>query len=77
MLGERLLQKLESAEIDRLYTELAKRIAPGTVLNAHSVLASCLATAFRQRKLSRDPMRDVDGDAAERVPCPPLARLRR
>lgn len=58
-LGNRPLQKLQSTEIDALYTRLGEKISQRTLLNAHTVFASSLATAFRQRKVGRNPMLDV------------------
>jgi integrase len=58
-LGDRPLQKLQPSEIDTLYVRLAERISERTLLNAHTVLASCLGMAFRHRKVGRNPMLDV------------------
>jgi integrase len=59
-LGNRPLQKLQSTEIDALYTRLREKISERTLLNAHIVLASALAMAFRTRKIGRNPMLDVE-----------------
>jgi len=58
-LGHRQLQKLQSTEIDTLYTQLAKKISARTAHHIHNVLGSCLRTAVRTRKLARNPMSDV------------------
>jgi integrase len=58
-LGNRPLQKLQSTEIDALYTRLGEKISQRTLLNAHTVFASSLAMAFRQRKVGRNPILDV------------------
>jgi len=58
-LGNRQLQKLQSTEIDALYTRLAKKISARTAHHIHNVFGSCLRTAVRTRKLSRNPMSDV------------------
>jgi integrase len=58
-LGDRPLQKLQSTEIDALYTRLAEKISARTAHHIHNVLGSCLRTAVRTRKLSRNPMSDV------------------
>ena len=58
-LGGRQLQKLQSTEIDALYTRLAEKISPRTAHHIHNVFGSCLRTATRSRKLSRNPMLDV------------------
>jgi integrase len=58
-LGNRPLQKLQSTEIDALYTRLREKISERTLLNAHVVFASALAMAFRTRKIGRNQMLDV------------------
>ena len=58
-LGGRQLQKLQSTEIDALYTQLAEKISPRTAHHIHNVFGSSLRTATRSRKLSRNPMHDV------------------
>jgi integrase len=58
-LGNRPLQKLQSTEIDALYTRLVVKISQRTLLNTHTVFASSLAMAFRQRKVGRNPLLDV------------------
>jgi integrase len=59
MLGNRPLQKLQSTEIDALYTRLADKISPRTAHHIHNVFGSCLRTAVRTRKLARNPMLEV------------------
>ena len=58
-LGHRRLQKLQSTEIDALYTQLAEKISARTAHHVHNVLGSSLRTAVRTRKLARNPMADV------------------
>jgi len=58
-LGNRPLQKLQSTEIDALYTRLREKISERTLLNAHVVFGSALAMAFRTRKIGRNPVLDV------------------
>src|SRR5262249_21510048 len=58
-LGNRPLQKLQSTEIDALYTRLVEKISARTAHHIHTVFGSCLRTAVRTRKLSRNPMSDV------------------
>jgi integrase len=58
-LGGRPLQKLQSTEIDALYTQLAKKLSARTAHHVHNVFGSCLRTATRTRKLPRNPMLDV------------------
>jgi len=59
ILGGRPLQKLQSTEIDALYVRMAEKISARTAHHIHNVLGSCLRTAVRTRKLSRNPMSDV------------------
>ena len=58
-LGNRPLQKLQSTEIDTLYTQLVEKISARTAHHIHITLGSCLRTATRTRKLARNPMLDV------------------
>jgi hypothetical protein len=58
-LGARPLQKLQSTEIDALYTQLSEKISARTDHHIHNAFGSCLRTAVRTRKLSRNPMSDV------------------
>jgi integrase len=64
-LGARPLQKLRSMEIDELYDELEKKIAPMTAHHVHVTFNSCLSTAERKGLLIANPMR-----RAEQVPSP-------
>ena len=58
-LGARLLQQLQSTEIDDLYTRLAETMAESTLRYVHIVFGSCLATAVRTRKITRNPMSEL------------------
>src|SRR5262249_38809246 len=58
-LGNRPLQKLQSTEIDKLYTQLADKISARTAHHIHNIFGSCLRTAVRTRKNSRNPLFDV------------------
>jgi integrase len=58
-LGERRLQQLQSTDIDDLYARLAGTMAPPTLRYVHIVLGSCLATAARTRKITRNPMTEL------------------
>jgi integrase len=58
-LGDRPLQQLKSTEVDDLYAHLAKTMAPPTLRYVHNVLGSCLATAARTRKITRNPMTEL------------------
>jgi integrase len=58
-LGERLLQQLQSNEIDALYVRLGGKISARTAHHVHTVLNACLGTAARTRKIARNPMREL------------------
>jgi integrase len=64
-LGARPLQQLQSTEIDALYEKLSEKLSGNTLCNLHGVLGACMTTAFRTRKLSRNPMLEL-----ARVPSP-------
>ena len=59
VLGHRPLQKLQSSEIDALYTALADKLAPTTLNSVHVTFMSCLNTAVRTRKIAKNPMADL------------------
>jgi integrase len=58
-LGDRPLQQLQSTEIDDLYAQLSESMAAPTLRYVHVVLSSCLGTAARTRKITRNPMVDL------------------
>jgi integrase len=58
-LGARPLQQLQSTEIDALYEKLSEKLSGNTLCNLHGVLGACMTTAFRTRKLSRNPMLEL------------------
>lgn len=64
-LGARPLQQLLATEIDKLYSELAKRLAPRTHHHVHTVFNACLSTAERKGLVIANPMKRV-----EQVPSP-------
>jgi integrase len=64
-LGARPLQHLQSTEIDALYEKLSEKLSGNTLCNLHGVLGACITTAFRTRKLSRNPMLEL-----AKVPSP-------
>ncbi|MCK1493463.1 site-specific integrase [Bradyrhizobium sp. 180] len=66
-LGDRQLQKLRAADIDKLYADIETKgeIAPRTAHHVHTVFGACLATAFRKGMIAGNPMLRV-----ERVPNP-------
>jgi integrase len=64
-LGERRLQQLQAAEIDRLYVDLVEKRSPRTAHHVHTVLGACPGTAVRKGLLTANPMARV-----EKVPSP-------
>jgi hypothetical protein len=58
-LGDRPLQQLQSTEIDALYDKLSGKLSGNTLTNLHGVLGACITTAFRTRKISRNPMLEL------------------
>jgi len=64
-LGERLLQQLQSSEIDALYVRLVDKVSARTAHHVHVVLGACLGTATRTRKIARNPMLEL-----AKVPSP-------
>src|SRR5205807_3583446 len=58
-LGERPLQQLQSTEIDALYDKLAGKLSGNTLTNLHGVIGACITTAFRTRKIPRNPMLEL------------------
>jgi integrase len=54
-LGKRPLQRIVATEIDDLYGDLAKRLAPRTVHHVHTVLGGCLSAAVRKGLLVVNP----------------------
>jgi integrase len=64
-IGERRLQQLQAAEIDRLYVDLGEKRSPRTAHHVHTVLSACLGTAVRKGLLTTNPMARV-----EKVPSP-------
>jgi integrase len=55
-LGDRRLQSLQSTEIDKVYVQLEKALAPRTHAHVHSVLGACLTTAFQTKQIAINPM---------------------
>ncbi len=64
-LGERQLQQLDPAEIDKLYVKLAEKVSARTAHHVHTVLGACLGTAARTQKISKNPMLRL-----EKIPSP-------
>jgi integrase len=65
VLGERPLQQLDSAELDRLYVRLGEKISARTAHHVHTVLGACLGTAARTGKIAKNPMLRL-----EKIPSP-------
>jgi integrase len=59
VLGDRPLQMIQASEIDKLYAGLDEQLSAGSKRFVHLVLASCLGTATRTRKITRNPMLDL------------------
>src|SRR5258705_5502607 len=55
-LGARALQSIQASEIDDLYVDLEKKLAPRTVAHGHSILASCLNAAVRKGLIGNNPV---------------------
>jgi integrase len=66
-IGERRLQSLTPAMLNRLYGELGERLAPRTVRGVHTVLRQALSDAVAWQRLPRNP--------ADRAKPPSLASL--
>ena len=66
-IGERRLQSLTPAILNRLYGELGEHLAPRTVRYVHTVLRQALADAVAWQRLPRNP--------ADRAKPPSLASL--
>jgi integrase len=60
VLGERALQDIEVAEIDRLYGRLAEQLSPRSVRHVHVVLKACLRVAVLKRRLADNPAARAD-----------------
>lgn len=58
-IGDQPLAVLSPLHIERLYRQLAKRLAPRTVNHCHRVLFQCLKDAKRLRVISDNPAADV------------------
>ncbi|BBZ96186.1 site-specific integrase [Bradyrhizobium diazoefficiens] len=59
-LGGKLLQKLQASEIDQLYNELEKKLAPMTVNHVHRCFNSSLSTAERKGMIASNPMTRIE-----------------
>jgi integrase len=61
-LGDKRLQQLRAADIDRLYADIEAKgeIAPRTAHHVHTVFGACLATAHRKGMIANNPMLRVE-----------------
>lgn len=59
-LGGKLLQKLQASEIDQLYNELERKLAPMTVNHVHRCFNSSLSTAERKGMIASNPMTRIE-----------------
>jgi integrase len=63
-LGKRPLQRIAATEIDDLYGELGKRLAPRTVHHVHTVFGACLSAAVRKGLLVASPTKKTEAPVA-------------
>jgi integrase len=55
-LGSRPLQSIQASEIDDLYVDLERKLAPRTVAHLHSILGACLKAAVRKGLIANNPV---------------------
>jgi integrase len=60
VLGERPLQEIDVAEIDKLYGGLAEELSPRSVRHIHVILKACLRAAVLKRRLFDNPAARAD-----------------
>jgi integrase len=60
ILGNRMIQKLQPAEIENAYAELGKILSPKSVIYIHTTLSRALSMAEKQRLITRNPCFYVD-----------------
>jgi integrase len=65
VLGERPLQDIDVAEIDKLYGHLAEQLSPRSVRHIHVVLKACLRAAVLKRRLADNPAARADTPKAK------------
>jgi integrase len=65
VLGERVLQEIDVAQIDRLYGRLAEQLSPRSVRHIHVVLKACLRAAVLKRRLFDNPAERADTPKAK------------
>jgi integrase len=65
-LGAVSLQKLNAADIDRLYGKLS--LAPATMTLLHTTLKSCFAAAVKKKLIAGNPVDDAEKPAGELRP---------
>lgn len=54
-LGKKALQKITATDLDNLFGDLAKDLAPRTLSFVHMVVKACLATAVKKGHLAHNP----------------------
>jgi integrase len=65
VLGERPLQEIDVAEIDKLYGRLAEQLSPRSVRHVHVILKACLRAAVLKRRLFDNPAARADTPKAK------------
>jgi integrase len=60
VMGERALQDIDVAEIDRLYGRLAEELSSRSVRHIHTILKACLRAAVLKRRLADNPVARAD-----------------
>jgi integrase len=65
VLGERPLQEIDVAEIDKLYGALAEQLSPRSVRHVHVILKACLRAAVLKRRLFDNPAARADTPKAK------------
>jgi integrase len=71
-IGRRRLDQLTPADVQAWVNDLAKKVAPQTVRNAHARLHKALAVAVRQRYVARNVADDTELPPVRRKPIYPL-----
>ncbi len=71
-IGRRRLDQLTPADVQAWVNDLATKVAPQTVRNAHARLHKALAVALRQRYIARNVADDTELPTVRRKPIHPL-----
>jgi integrase len=59
-IGQRPLQKITATDIDQLYGDLEKKLAPRTMGLVHVIVKSCFQTAVKKKLLAANPVEDAE-----------------